>query len=977
MTAGSIEGAGTYFLGSKALTVGLNNLSTTVSGTISDGGFFGGTGGSLIKVGAGTLTLTGANTYSGGTSLNGGVLAVNNVGNLGTGGLSFNGGALEALVAGSGITWTKGITLNAGGGRFLSDAGTASNLTGVIGGVSALTKDGAGELTLTANNTYTGGTTIVAGTLQLGNPNAMGSIVGDVLNGIGNQPTMFKIVNANTTGITTITNNRFSGPQAVTQFLNSSSASHATIVNNGQGVTDFFGFSTAANATIVNSEDGTTTFHDTSTAGNATIMNNSLNAQGVTQFLNSSSASQAAIVNNGQGVTDFSGFSTAANATIVSNQGGTTTFHDTSTAGNATVTTNSDSATRFNDTSTGGQARFITNAGGTVDISGLSSTGMTAGSIEGAGAYLLGSKALTVGLNNLSTTVDGTISDGGFSGGTSGSLIKVGTGTLTLTGTNTYSGGTTIENGTLMVGSPQALGAGNVTVKGGALTTDPGAITVASNYAQTGGTLLLHVAGANPGQYDSLNVGGHATLGGTLQLVALNGFKLGTTQQLTLVTAQGGIQGQFSTFINPFARNGPLQPGLVYGPNSVILEFLKTSFVPFALTRSQRRVAANLDEVVAEQSPAPIRPESSPRDKATAALIDFLFREPATNLPEDFDRIVGTDLSSLYEMSFSGANIQRFNLTERMAEIRQGATGFSSSLSANRQQLPLGKGTVEEKSVVQPSPENRWGGFVSGNGDFVSVEGDENGHGYDFTTAGVTLGVDYRITKTLAIGLMGGYARTWADLARDGRVTVNTGKGGLYATWWDRGFYINGFVGGGYDSYDTRRGALQGFANGSTDGTEFDTFADVGYDAKIGNWSLGPYVTLAYTSTNLDGYSEHGSLAPLHFVSQHEQSLRTDLGFRAEYRIKAWGVELRPSVRAAWEHEYLYSALPIHAGLASGAGDIFTVEGPNEGHDSAIVGAGLNVQLTKSVLLYLDYDGQVGRDRYDSHAVTGGLRWSF
>ena len=56
MTAGSIEGAGTYELGSKALTVGSNNLSTEVSGTIVDGGV-GGTGGSLIKVGTGTLTL--------------------------------------------------------------------------------------------------------------------------------------------------------------------------------------------------------------------------------------------------------------------------------------------------------------------------------------------------------------------------------------------------------------------------------------------------------------------------------------------------------------------------------------------------------------------------------------------------------------------------------------------------------------------------------------------------------------------------------------------------------------------------------------------------------------------------------------------------------------------------------------------------------------------------------------------------------
>ena len=65
MTAGSIAGGGTYFLGSNALAVGGNNLSTTVSGTISDGGVSGGTGGSLTKVGTGTLTLAGTNGYTG------------------------------------------------------------------------------------------------------------------------------------------------------------------------------------------------------------------------------------------------------------------------------------------------------------------------------------------------------------------------------------------------------------------------------------------------------------------------------------------------------------------------------------------------------------------------------------------------------------------------------------------------------------------------------------------------------------------------------------------------------------------------------------------------------------------------------------------------------------------------------------------------------------------------------------------------
>src|SRR5262249_12102326 len=123
MRIGSIEGSGNYFLGNKTLTVGGNNLSTTVSGVIQDGGAAegAGTGGSLTKVGNGTLTLTGANMYTGGTNLNGGTLAVNSDTNLGTGPLSFNGGTLEALAAGGGLASSKAMTLNSAGGTFLAD----------------------------------------------------------------------------------------------------------------------------------------------------------------------------------------------------------------------------------------------------------------------------------------------------------------------------------------------------------------------------------------------------------------------------------------------------------------------------------------------------------------------------------------------------------------------------------------------------------------------------------------------------------------------------------------------------------------------------------------------------------------------------------------------------------------------------------------------------------------------------------------
>ena len=78
VTTGSIEGSGAVFLGANNLTVGSNNLSTTFSGVIQDGGLFGGTGGSLTKIGKGKLTLSKASTYTGGTTVSKGTLLVTN-----------------------------------------------------------------------------------------------------------------------------------------------------------------------------------------------------------------------------------------------------------------------------------------------------------------------------------------------------------------------------------------------------------------------------------------------------------------------------------------------------------------------------------------------------------------------------------------------------------------------------------------------------------------------------------------------------------------------------------------------------------------------------------------------------------------------------------------------------------------------------------------------------------------------------------
>jgi hypothetical protein len=114
---------------------------------------------------------------------------------------------------------------------------------------------------------------------------------------------------------------------------------------------------------------------------------------------------------------NFNNTSSAGNAVIVNNNGGTVSFNNTSTAANATITTNSGGLTQFNDNSNGGNAQFIANASGIVDFSntaGPANDGnISAASIAGAGNYFLGSNQLTVGSNNLSTTVSGVISDCG------------------------------------------------------------------------------------------------------------------------------------------------------------------------------------------------------------------------------------------------------------------------------------------------------------------------------------------------------------------------------------------------------------------------------------------------------------------------------------------------------------------------------------------------------------------------------------
>ena len=180
-TVGSIAGTGTITSSAVAACTltSANTSNTTFSGIIQNGSS---TAVSLTKTGTGTLTLSGTNTFTGNVTVSGGTLSVSTDLNLGaikgsvtTAAITLNGGTLKTTTSFT-LTTFRGITLGASGGTIETNTSTTLTYGGVIGGgANALTKTGSGILLLGGTSTYTGLTTVSAGTLQYGVTNALSS----------------------------------------------------------------------------------------------------------------------------------------------------------------------------------------------------------------------------------------------------------------------------------------------------------------------------------------------------------------------------------------------------------------------------------------------------------------------------------------------------------------------------------------------------------------------------------------------------------------------------------------------------------------------------------------------------------------------------------------------------------------------------------------------------------------------------------
>ena len=218
---------------------GTGARSLTLTGSNTGGNVFapvlGDNGGptSLIKTGTGTWVLTAANSYSGGTAINGGILEIASDTNLGapTGPLNLDSGTLATTAS---FTSGRTTTLNSGGGTFDVAPATTLTLSGAIRGVGALTKADTGTLVLTGNNSYSGITNVAAGTLQAGattafSPNSAFDVAATLdLHGFSNT-----IGSLSGTGLVI---NSATAPAILTAGKNDASTTFSGTIQDGNGV---------------------------------------------------------------------------------------------------------------------------------------------------------------------------------------------------------------------------------------------------------------------------------------------------------------------------------------------------------------------------------------------------------------------------------------------------------------------------------------------------------------------------------------------------------------------------------------------------------------------------------------------------------------------------------------------------------------------------------------------------------------------
>ncbi|GHD15136.1 autotransporter domain-containing protein [Tianweitania populi] len=602
--------------------------------------------------------------------------------------------------------------------------------------------------------------------------------------------------------------------------------------------------------------------------------------------------------------------------------------------------------------------------GGQLDLNGFD---LTAASLSGLGG--------TVALGDASLTLDQSINtrfDGSIEG--AGSLTKSGAGWLTLNGVNTYTGGTTVQNGGLIVGDANHAGAsivGNVAVSNGAILAGSGTLgglTVASGASvapgnsigtlNVAGDLTLQAGSTYQVEIDPSGAGDRISAAGFAQIDGANVFVQKAPGTYTpgrsyeILTAAGGVDGRFAAL----NQNLPfIDLGFTYDPTRVTLDVQRNdvAFPTVGETANQRAVATAVEALGGGNS-----------------LYDaVVWQDGEEAARASFDALSGEIHASTKTALINDSASLRNAANERIR------AAFAGSGSVDMPVMSYADGA----QAVQPAGPSGPALWTQAFGVWSTTKSTSETAELEQSTGGFFTGFDGALSETWRLGLMAGYSRSSFDVdaLRSSADSDNYHLGVYGGGEWNKTAFRAG-IGYSWHSVETSRSvAFPGFSDrllGDYDAGTFQAFGELSHRFDVGQAALEPFANLAYVSLNTDGFSERGGAAALSIGEDSMDTTLTTLGLRASAPFNLGSVVAQARGLIGWQHAY--GDTTPNTNVAFAGGGAFDVTGAAVAEDTALVEAGIDFTLSENATLGVQYGGQFGSD-FTQNAVKARFSLNF
>lgn len=483
-----------------------------------------------------------------------------------------------------------------------------------------------------------------------------------------------------------------------------------------------------------------------------------------------------------------------------------------------------------------------------------------------------------------------------------------------------------------------------------------GVVTVGGD-ATFGANSVYAVEIAGDGTSDRIDVTGKATLqGGTVEVTALDDkVSYQDGQTFTILTAGGGVDGQFSEAVSKsifltaelqhLANEVDLTVGLVADP--VDPENPPVVFEKVAQTSNQVATARALDSL--EQSGSSLELYNS---------VLFLTNEDEAR--DAFNQLSGDTHASVKTGLIDTANLTADAINNRLRSAFGGVAAKDAPVLSFAQSP---KGSAPQPfDAVEPASYD-YGVWASGFGSWVDHDGNANTGGLKSTTGGFLSGVDVGFASGWRLGIVGGYSQT--DLDAKGRFASATSDNwhlGVYGgnQWGPIGLRA-GLVQTWHNIDSSRSVAYTGFSDSldaDYDARTFQAFGELGYRIDTAVASFEPFANLSHIRLRTDGFTEKGGAAALSVDGETTNTTFTTLGLRASTPLQLGTSNANLKGTLGWRHAY-GDITPESTQFFAGS-NAFTVEGAPIAKDAALVEVGFDMAITEASTFGVSYVGQFG-----------------